>query len=811
MSTSRSIGQKSWYYFVPAYVLLLVTFLPLILGTETLFVRDVFNSHLPMKAHQAEALRDGYIPLVDLSRGAGQAALGNPNTSVLYPDTLLLRFFSPMWTLNVRFWVHVLLAPLFGMFLGRALGLSRGASWAMGVTYATGGFFYSQLNFHNLVAGAALTPAVVAGMLWAADGSLTWRRRGASAVFLAVVWGLALVAGDPMTCLQALGLGCAALLVKGHFRPSWCNFRGLSLSLAAGVAGSMLAAPQLFEFVRTMDASFRGLWGFSERWALVASFNPVLALEWFVPMLFGRPDLMLWGRSFYDTVEPLFLTLYPGILVLALVACSGLSLRAGPGQPNELVAARRFAWLTCLVGGFIATGSYNPGIQWLIKTSGVGLLRFPIKFWLSIAIGVSVLVALGWERTVGRQPVGEEARWSRLYAALAALLAVFVGIWAMARFRSHWIEGWVAENMSSFLPDSLPAWETQRIAQIGLVSVVLVLLLLGAAYLGQRRRALGSAMLLALHVTAQTLLIQPAMLTEDSALYLGHVPELLSAVEPGELVFHGGVNSAFGAGDSNELPDYPDPSLHWIQRRGFEELYPFIGALHGVRYDFNTSPEALDSFLTHSVSQALENVLDDAGRIRLLRALGDDLVVIDRRPAPDAEPMVRLRAKRRAFGVWAYVWEIEGAARELELVTEVIRAPHMNAALATLAKPGFDPRRQVVLPGPAGDSSGPQPHLDTSISVRARGPESIVVETESPGPAVLVWKRAYLPLYRAKIDGQSVPIEIANMTRLAVEVPAGKHQLEIHTDRVRLERAVGISILGLLGLALLPLLARRLD
>ena len=46
-------------------LLLLLAMLPLIRGTETLILRDVLNSHFPMKWSQAVALRHGYFPLID--------------------------------------------------------------------------------------------------------------------------------------------------------------------------------------------------------------------------------------------------------------------------------------------------------------------------------------------------------------------------------------------------------------------------------------------------------------------------------------------------------------------------------------------------------------------------------------------------------------------------------------------------------------------------------------------------------------------------------------------------------------------------
>ena len=78
------------FYVVPTMLLLAGALLPVIVGVETLYTRDVFGVHLEMKAFQAEAMRSGYMPLIDPYRAGGQPHLGNLNTVPLYPDNLLI-------------------------------------------------------------------------------------------------------------------------------------------------------------------------------------------------------------------------------------------------------------------------------------------------------------------------------------------------------------------------------------------------------------------------------------------------------------------------------------------------------------------------------------------------------------------------------------------------------------------------------------------------------------------------------------------------------------------------------------------------
>jgi len=87
----------SLLYMVPVVFLLVAVFLPLIRGTETLYLRDVMNSHFPMKWSQAMAMRAGTLPLLDAYRAGGQPIAGNPNAVPFYPTNLLYLMAGPFW------------------------------------------------------------------------------------------------------------------------------------------------------------------------------------------------------------------------------------------------------------------------------------------------------------------------------------------------------------------------------------------------------------------------------------------------------------------------------------------------------------------------------------------------------------------------------------------------------------------------------------------------------------------------------------------------------------------------------------------
>ena len=332
-------------YLAPVVLLLAWRIAPLVGGGETLFLRDVFNVHLPMKWAEAEALRAGTIPLVDPYRASGQPLASNPNAVPFYPDNLLYLAAPLLWALNAHFWLYLLVAPLFMYALGCALGLGRLAVWAAGVCYGFSGFFAAQMSFYNLVAGAALAPALAAAMVAAAK-ALGSRSQGGFAAVAGLLWALLLTAGDPLTALLGLAVAASLLLVvtrrprpgEGQLlRPRWTGSTGrLAVALAAG---TLTALPQIVEFLRIVPLSFRGYYGYSPAARTIASFDPRQALEWLVPFAFGRPDLLragsFWGHRVYTDTPPYYFTLYPGLLALALVAAAGLPPRRPAGRGDD--------------------------------------------------------------------------------------------------------------------------------------------------------------------------------------------------------------------------------------------------------------------------------------------------------------------------------------------------------------------------------------------------------------------------------------------------------------------------------------------
>jgi hypothetical protein len=122
----------------------------------------------------------------------------------------------------------------------------------------------------------------------------------------------------------------------------------------------------------------------------------------------------------------------------------------------------------------------------------------------------------------------------------------------------------------------------------------------------------------------------------------------------------------------------------------------------------------------------------------------------------------------------------------------------MTHAAVRLARPGFDPRREAIVRG----EGKPRHGAGGAARLLRETRESIEIEVDARSAGVLVVQRASLPIYRATVDGRPAELTVANLFRLGLELPPGRHRVRIWVDR----RPLTASLAGPLA-ALLVLVA----
>jgi len=838
-------------HVAPVLGLLLILLIPQIRGSETLYFRDVLQAHLGVKTAQTEAWRAGYVPEIDVYRAGGQPLAGNPNSVPFYPDNLLYLVAPVLWALNAHFWIHLLLAPLAAYWLGRAWGLSREGSWAVGVCYGFSGYLLSHLTFYNLIAGVALAPALVAACLrvqeaWRAPAEREGARDGAGEagrdslredgrellgkggllVATAVLWALQVLAGDPFMAVLTFGLAAAAVWVRAAtLRPRRLLRRVPVLPLAAAfAAGTLLAAPQWVEFLRILPLSFRGHYGFGGEAGVVESFDPHQMLEWWLPLFFGRPDRFelasFWAWDYYDGFPPYYFSLFPGLLAWVLLAASG--------RPRR--ARSWWAWGSVFGGVFLALGGFNPAVSWIFQG---GLLRFPIKCWLPVALGASLLCGIGYQRTFSEQRVGEDQRRGFRWAlgGLVVLYAASFGALLLLRANPaapDLLRILIRERYSdAFVTNELLRWS-------GLAFLcLLVLLAMALVFRGLRRHpGPAGALLLLLHAGSQLFFLAPLRDTDSVLPYVTPPPALAHVPRDGR-VADGSYLLLFGE-KASEIVPLPGPESRWYFRRRFFELTPATGPQWGRRYELNVSPEGLDGFVTEIARSAMVYATaDDLERVRMLRAWGVSTLLLGRELEPAALRWTTGAWESPAYGAPRWIYRLADPAPDVLFTGQVIEVSTVNETVEVLQSPRFDPLRMVTVPteeaeeresGEAGRrrAADAVDGADGIARLVSRGPESLEIEVDAHTDGVLAVQRSHLELWRASVtgetaegerpDGKEVPILAANIQRMGVELSPGRYRVRFWIDRRPLALAGALAVLGLLalvGLGWLPRLAER--
>ncbi len=134
-----------------------------------------------------------------------------------------------------------------------------------------------------------------------------------------------------------------------------------------------------------------------------------------------------------------------------------------------------------------------------------------------------------------------------------------------------------------------------------------------------------------------------------------------------------------------------------------------------------------------------------------------------------------------------------------------------EAALALMQAPAFDPAAEVVLTGDV--SPGPVRSLPQPAAGFARvthyAPERVEIEVAAQVPGYLVLTDAWYPGWEATVDGEPVPVWRADLLFRAIVLGAGRHRVVFTFRPVSLRVGAGVSLAGLVGLAVVVALALR--
>jgi hypothetical protein len=749
--TRAFVARRPGHAAVAALAGLVAFVLADVLRGRLLFERDIVGLYWGMCASFARSVGAGSLPLWNPWMGFGQPMLANPAAQVAYPPTWLNLWLAPEPYYSVYAVGHLLLASV-GLFaLARVLGLSTAGAAVAAATWTASGPLLSYVSLWHHFAGAAWMPWV----LLAAE-----RCARQPSVRRALAWAAAatmqVLAGSLDVVLMTAAL--EALVLARHVRwrepasPAHRRLLGKS-ALAAGLTLG-LTAIQWVPTVALVAGSVRG--ELTEGTRTFWSLRPVGLVQWLVPLFPQDLPLRAEVRQYlYEGREPFLNSHYLGLaaLPLALAAFRGPRRRAATGLA-----------LLVFLSAALTLGRHGIAYPLLMAVAPpLRLFRYPPKAAILGAFAFALLVGLGYDawRRRSREDAGWPA-WVAVPSLVAAGLALIL-LFAARAGAPNWLEG---------PPGPARAWAVSApVLGAAFLATGAALLALGGV-----RPSLAAALAAGLAV-ADLLQAHAGLNPTGSSALLTRPPEVLAVLarDGATRVYAFDYLIRAASAPPRHLAE-PPATLPWAWRAALIGRERAVSLLRGgLAGSFEADPFSLEIPQRRSLWLLLvDSERRPADHLRLLQIGGVSHVLARHRDGLDALTPVASLATPHAGDV--HLFRVPGTLPRA-LVTSGVRVASGPAAYGALLDPGFDPRREIVLP--EGMERAPNPAFRGEARIVAFLPDRLRVTVQLDGPGHLLVVEGWEAGWRAFVGGVEQPVLRANAAFRAVALPAGNHVVDL--------------------------------
>ncbi len=783
MLTCRLVKRAAQVLALAA--LALVLHADVLFGGRAYFRRDIEHFHHERLVHFAAAIRDGAWPLWDPFPAFGEPMLAVANMQAAYPSTWLALLFSPDTALSLSVALHTFLASLGAWGLARELGVSRAGALVAGATWTLSGPVRSCVDPINMLTGASL-------IAWAWLGFARAARSGRprDALLAGVALAGCVLGGSPESALMSAA-GVALVFVPGTPLAAASRVRRAAAAGALAAAlGAGLAAVQWLPTAVLAQRSARAQPSPGQRNQVFWSNHPLTLAQVLLPLPFDALPLKPLVRGeLFEGREPLLPSLYSGLATagLALVGLLGSGCRG-----------RGLLAIGSLLAYGLSLGRFGPLWELAGQLPVVGLMRYPSRFAIVAALPVAILAGAGVDALRG----AALGRVRSLLAALALGLPIALALVLARPDSTLWPQLLLGpEALDRPWADSAPVIEMFRSLRGAVLFAVPVALALLASCTGVPRAAVGGFALLAgAGAVTELATAQSRLNASLPRPLLDRLPaalEPISSVRPNRtfVLEYSPRFAGVALGREHALPrPYgvgAEVGFEMLRRYPMGSLGRFGGQIESVPLDIPSlrSLELVRWIRTmHALAPtvAFPRILELSGVQYLLvlhdPAMPESFERLAATPGP-GEDVLTLRVRNRLPRVFAV-----GGVRPLR----------DDAALTALLDPGFDARREVVLPvGPARP-----PSEVGSARLTRLGFDRVTIEAEMEAAGLVVMLEAWDPGWRAEVDGQPAPLLRANQVFRAVPVPAGRHLVEMRYRPPEVSAGVALSLSTLLGLGL---------
>ena len=568
-------------------------------------------------------------------------------------------------------------------------------------------------------------------------GQRAWREGGKT-----LVWGIAagamqMLAGGPETIL-ATWLILVVLAGGDWLREDGLRRKVAQRFLVMGVLVALVCAVQLLPFLELLAHSQRD-----------TSFG---SSEWSMP-IWGWANFLVPLFRAYPTAQGLFLQIeqnwtssyYAGIGTVALVA----------------VAVRRVRdWRVRLLAGLLLLSlvlALGDG-GWLFRglrscLPVVGFARYPIKFVILTLAIAPLLAAFGLQALTRQSSPIRRFEW-------ACGLGILILIGAI-----------VALGGAGMVPDYLwrGTWQN-GLTRAGLL--VLAGLLTGALLnsLGHRRTLFGCLLLAVFWVDFAT-----------------HVPTQNPTVRPWVYA-----------------PGWGNRQREWNSQPELGQSRAMLGPLAEETIRLHQLPNLEQNYLTSRLALFANcNLLDDIPQVYGFFSLAPGA-------ANDATCLPYVQTNSDFTGLLDFMgvsqmtapgaickWLSRPTAMPVVTAGQKPVFADDQAVINAFAQTNVDLRKVVFLPPEARGAVSVAQGTAAQVLAEKFENQKVSIQVEAPAASLVVIAQAHYPAWKAYVDGQPARIWRANYAFQALQVPAGRHRVQLVYEDKQLLLGAIVSSLGL--------------
>jgi hypothetical protein len=794
---------------------------------------DAAMQFYPWYSFLGESLRSGEVPGWNPHQFSGTPFAADPLSGWTYLPAMLLFTFLPLVAAAKSYmFLHLLLAGLSVYGLARVLGMGTPGALLAAVAYE----YSSYLDLQNICCPAY--PAVMSWLPIAILGaelairSSSWLNRclwwGVSGLALSQILGAWLGQGSYYAMLALGGYVAYRTLLSPPGNASDGLARKISVAhelLGAPFLGNPVSGIRLRSLRRLLQKAVSGIVERLLRCVMhggaVFAFGFGLAAAGVLPRLEyntlsnlagGYPEAEIGTRAERVggwSVGDWSLLLEPGyywyagatILVLALVA--------------PLVARKRFGapyFAALSLGALILAGQEPTPLHSVLYL----LPRFeqlhphdPDRVMLVFYLGAALLAG------AALSVLGERTGTKPLLLALPVLAALFL---AKASTLVSPIElskelagagGWEALHILlalisvvllvvayALIPARLVAWRVLAFAFLALV-VFADLLTANRTAIAEYPNGVGVKMDLAAYYRPSDAarFVQSKSEEDEPFRYFGFGPQYLE-----------------GASVSSPLR-FEEPKVRALEvgnramTLGLQSIQGY-NALHLDRYD-----EYMRVLNQYEQNRHHTDVLDEDLDSPLLNLLGARYIIVPADSPPESQAGLQrvLRAKHPTVyeDDQLKVLENPEALPRAWIVHSARQVRSREEALDLLSVGQVDPEETALLEDAPPKMYRPDDASADRASVTEYGADQIRLTTSTGAPGLLVLSEVYYPAWKAYVDGQPVPVHVADQLLRSVPVPAGEHTVELRYESWTLQTGMAISLVTAATLIVLAVAAAQ--